>query len=119
MPVQIITGQSTIAVFYRFVFPDATRFVVAAAPLDEATSSQVLGNVTQDYSLVIPILPRGMAWPFLRGFRPAVDYVTQMTGITGSPAQLLARLIPDLVTIPPADVLADIADQWYAETVLP
>lgn len=119
MPVQILTGQSTICVFYRFNFPDGSRFIVSAAPLDDDTATKVLGNVTQDYSLIIPILPRGLAWPFLRGFHPAPDYVTQMTGLTGSPAALLARLIPELATIPPADVLSDIADQWYAETVLP
>lgn len=119
MTVQILTGQSTIAIFYRFNFPDGSRFVVAAAPLDDDTATKVLGNVTQDYSLVIPLLPRGMAWPFLRGFHPAVDYVTQMTGLTGSPAALLARLIPELVTLPPADTLADIAETWYAELQLP
>lgn len=113
MPVTVITGQSNICVTYRFNFPDGTTFKVAAVPLDTRTATRVLGNVTDEYSLVVPLSPPGVAFPFLANFKPRPSFVTLHTGLTGDALDLLTALLPELTTIPPADILVDIAQEWW------
>ena len=113
MPVTVRTGQSNICVAYRFNFPNGQHFTVAAVPLDVETARSVLGNVTEDYSLVVPIHPLGFTWPFLAGMQQTPQYVGEHTQLTGNMLILLTMMIPKLATIPPADDLLAIAEEWY------
>ena len=113
MPVTVSTGESNICVFYRFDFPNGSRLKIAAVPLDDKVSREVLGNVTENYTLIIPLHPRGMAWPFLAGFQPRPSYVTQYLDYDGDLLDLITLLIPELTKIPPADDLLDIAQVWW------
>lgn len=113
MPVTVQTGQANIAVSYRFNFPNGSVFKVAAIPLDTRTATLVLGNVTDEYALIVPLQPRGEAYEFLAGFRPTSSYVATHTGLSGPALELLTLLLPELTTIPPADILVDIAQEWY------
>jgi hypothetical protein len=109
----IEVGESEIALFYRLVLPDGTKLVFGAVALDVQTATRVIGNVTVEYSLFVPILPPGAPWMFLRGFKPGVDYITGQTGIEGSPAALYAELMPLIAALAPADDIAEAADTWY------
>lgn len=113
MPVKITTGESNIAVSYRFTFPNGYVFKVIAVPLDTRTAREVLGNVTEDYTLIIPIAPPGIAFPFLSGMQQNVSYVTVHTGITGTPLDLITLLLPVLTTVPPVDELLPVAQAWF------
>lgn len=115
MPTTIITGEANIAVSYRLNFPNGQRFKVMAIPLDTRTATQVLGSVTEDYTLIVPLRPPGIAWPFLREFKPQASYVQSHTGIQGAFLGLLTLLIPILTTIPPADDILTLAEDWYNE----
>lgn len=113
MPVKIVTGESNIAVSYRFTFPNGYVFKVVVVPLDVRTAREVFGNVTEDYTLVIPIAPPGVAFPFLAGMKQTPSYVTVHTGVTGTPLELLSVLLPTLTTLPPVDELLPIAQAWF------
>jgi hypothetical protein len=114
MTTKTTVAETYLTVFYRFQFPDGSRFVVASTPLTPDVAGNVIGNVTQDYSLITPIIPPGRAWPFLRASNPTPEYVEANTGLRGSLAQLLSALCPLLVAVRPIDDLEAAADGWYA-----
>jgi len=111
---QISVGQSEMALFYRLVLPDGSRLVFGAVPLDADTALRVIGNVTVEYSLIIPIFPRGTTWPFLRGFRPQPEYVEFHLLVAGTVADLYSYLMPLISALAPADAIAEAADAWWA-----
>src|SRR3989304_5503070 len=91
---QISVGESNMALFYRLVLPDGSRLIFGAVPLDADSALRVIGNVTVEYTLFIPIQPAGVPWMFLRGFQPQIEYLTSHTGLTGSVAAAYAALMP-------------------------
>jgi hypothetical protein len=113
MPVKVTPGEMYLSIAYRFQFEDGTRFVVTSTPLSPEVAREIIGNVTEDYSLISPVIPPGKAWPFIRGFTPQVSYVTENTGLRGSIAELFSMLCPLLVALRPVDELIDAAEEWY------
>jgi hypothetical protein len=114
MPTTIRTGESYITIFYRLVLPDGLTFVVAVTPLDPDTASRVIGFVTEDYVMISPITPPGVAAFFLRGIFLSPDYVGQCTFLTGDALALLTYLLPKLTQLLAADLIAEAADDWDA-----
>jgi len=113
MTTKLVTGESQVAVSYRLTLPDGMRIALMAVPLDDRTAGEVIGSVSTEYTLVIPLFPPGRAWPFLRGMSLDLNYVKQATALMGRHASLLQKLLPSLTLIPPGDDLIDLADEWY------
>jgi hypothetical protein len=112
-PVKISVGQTEAMYFYRLVFPDGKTLIFAMAPLNLETASGVIGTLTEEYVLFIPIEPRGRPWAFLRGYAAQVAYVQQQTELPPWACSLLGRLMILLSSVRPADEIADAATAWY------
>jgi hypothetical protein len=109
---KVLTGQDTLIVFYRFLWENGEQFCFAVSPLQPEVAREVIGTLSEDYSLVIPIIPAGKAWAFLRGYIIPEDYIRTSCFLDARTASLLFALMPSLTQVRPADDLLDLAIAW-------
>ncbi len=112
--VNITVGQSEAIYYYRLSFPDGKTFTVAVSPLSPEVGGAVIGTFTEEYTLFVPIEPRGRPWAFLKGYAPGVAYVQMQTELPPWASSLAARLMILLTAARPADEIADLAGAWFA-----
>ncbi len=112
--VHIVVGQTEALYFYRLTFPNGDQLVVGVTPVTVDVGGRVVGTLTAEYSLVIPLAPLGRPWAFLRGFMPGASYVQQSMQLPPWASSLLASIMPLLARVAPAEDVADAAERWYA-----
>jgi hypothetical protein len=113
LPVKISVGQSEAVYFYRLVFPDGKTLTCAVSPLGPDVAGRVIGTLTDEYTLFVPIEPIGQPWAFLRGVAAPVSYVQLRTQLPPWVCSLLGRLMILLTAARPADEIVDVAQAWY------
>jgi hypothetical protein len=113
MPINIVVGQTEAVYVYRLTFPDGKSLTCCVTPLNQDVAGRVIGNLSEEYTLFIPLEPRGMPWGFLRGYATPVSYVQEKTQLPPWACSLLGRLMILLTAARPADEIADLAAAWY------
>jgi len=108
-----LTDEAHLAVFYRLILPSGEVYAVQVTPLSPDIGSLILPAASADSTLVTPLQPRGQPWWFMPRYNPAPDYVRDKLAVPDRLASLLAALMPLLVAIAPADLLAEAADKWF------
>jgi hypothetical protein len=111
--INIVVGQTEALYVYRLTFPDGKLLTVAVAPLNRDVAGRVIGTLTEEYTLLVPIEPPGSAWAFLRGYASPVSYIQSHTALPPWACSLLGAMIIPLVAAAPADDILAAATAWF------
>jgi hypothetical protein len=111
--INIVVGQTEALYVYRLTFPDGKLITVAVAPLNADVAGRVIGTLSEEYTLLVPIEPRGYPWAFLRGYASPVQYIQERTALPPWACSLLGAMIIPLVAAAPADDILRAATAWY------
>jgi len=110
----IRTSQNNIVVFYDLAFDNGLRVIITASPLSPETGREILGNYTEEYTMIGLQQPAKRSYPFLRGIPMGADYIAAQLDIEEPIKSLVAKLMPRLTILDLPDLILLDAEIWYS-----
>jgi len=103
-----------LSVYYRFDFPNGTRYIIEAEPLSPEVARDVLASTTEEYTMVTPHQPVGKPAYFLAGVQASYGFIVDRLQVDPTCTRFLYAIMPLITRIAPPDDILAAADLWYA-----